>query len=82
MNKYIFTFGSGQLKEFNVAPQFVLLVIEAKDENLARSEVFNSKIGAKFCTSYPYSKAEFFKETYGMIETSLRGLLARERVKR
>ena len=79
MKKFFITFGSGQLEEFNVNPQHTMLVIEAEDENSARSQVFNSKIGAKFCTSYPYSKAEFFKENYAMVETTLKELLERER---
>ena len=80
MEKFIFTFGSSQLVEFNVVPQHTMLVVEAKDENSARSQVFNSKIGAKFCTSYPYSKAEFFNEHYAMLEVTLKELLERERV--
>ena len=80
MKKFFITFGSGQLEEFNINPQHTMLVIEAKDENSARSQVFNSKIGAKFCTSYLYSKAEFFKEHYAMIEITLKELLKRERM--
>ena len=79
MKKYFFTFGSGQLREFNVDPKLTMLVVEAEDENTARKKVFDSKIGAKFCTSYPYSKAEHFKEVYGLVEVSLQGLLSRER---
>ena len=56
MKKYLFTFGSGQLKNFNVNPQHIVVTVEAPDEILARRKVFKSKIGAGFCTSYPYYK--------------------------
>ncbi len=79
MNKYIITFGGNHLRDFNVDSLLTMVVIEAKDENLARAEVFNSKIGAKFCTSYPYSKAEYLKEQYGLVEITLKELLSRER---
>ena len=58
-NKFIITFGSSQLDEFYVRPNDVALIIEAKNENEARTKVFNFKgIGERFCTSYPYEKYE------------------------
>ncbi len=78
MKKYLFTFGSGQLKNFNVAPQHIVVIVEAPDEISARQKVFKSKIGAGFCTSYPYSKLEEFKETYKVVEMTLEELLSRE----
>lgn len=57
MNKYIITFGSGQLTDFSVNPNNVMLVIEAKNENEARMQAFNYPgIGERFCTSYNYMK--------------------------
>lgn len=72
MNKFIITFGSGQLTEFDVRPNDVALIIEANNEYEARNIVFDyDGIGNKFCTSYPYSYIEQFKNVYNMIEYSL-----------
>lgn len=72
MNKYIITFGSGQLLGFQVNPLKVALIIEADNENSARQKVFNFYgIGSKFCTSYPYSKIEEFKTKFNMREYTL-----------
>ena len=55
LKKYYFSFGSGQLKEFDI-PDFqkdrTLVVIEAEKESIAREQIFDSIIGGKFCTSY------------------------------
>ena len=81
MNKYIFTFGSGQLTEFNVRPNDVALIIEANNENEARSIVFDyDGIGDKFCTSYPYSYIDQFKNEYNMKEYSLDELESRRKM--
>jgi hypothetical protein len=74
--KFIITFGSSQLDDFNVRPNSVALIIEAINENEARDQVFNFKgIGERFCTSYPYDKYidEFINE-YNMEEYSLQDL--------
>ena len=77
MNKWIFTFGSGQLPDIQktINPMKVMLVVEAETENEARSEVFKSFIGPYFCTSYPFEPyAVEFKEKYNMIEFTLKDL--------
>ncbi len=76
MNKYVITFGSGQLYDFNVIPNDVMLVIEADNMNEAREKVFDfDGIGGNFCTSYNYDEfVEEFKYEYGMIEYSLSDL--------
>ena len=55
LKKYYFSFGSGQLNEFNI-PDFqkdrTLVVIEAEKESIAREQIFSSIIEGKFCTSY------------------------------
>ena len=70
MNKYIITFGSDQLQElrhiFN--PMKVMVVVHAGSEMDARNMVFKSFIGKNFCTSYPYSEAQEFKDKYNMFE--------------
>lgn len=67
MNKYIITFGSGQLGDFNVSPNNVALVIEAENESIARGIVFDFPgIGSRFCTSYDYSYIEDFISKYDM----------------
>lgn len=72
MNKYFMTFGSNQLYEFKVNPIYVALVIEASSENEARKIAFNyDGIGSKFCTSYPYSEIEEFKENWNIVEYTL-----------
>ncbi len=74
--KTIITFGSGQLAEFFVRPNDVMLVIEAEDESEARQKAFDFPgIGARFCTSYQYED-EVVKEFYGygMKEYSLSDL--------
>ena len=75
-NKFIITFGSSQLDEFYVRPNDVALIIEAKNENEARTKVFNLKgIGERFCTSYPYEKyIDEFVNKYNMKEYTLEDL--------
>ena len=74
-NKWFFTFGSENLqwmREQGINPMSVMLVVEAENEQEARSMVFGSKIGPYFCTSYPYEKfADEFKEKYRMDEYTL-----------
>lgn len=74
--KYLVTFGSDHLKAFNVNPLKVGLVIEGDSEFGARDKylINNSDIGRAFCTTYPYSKFEEFKEKYGMKEYTLEEL--------
>lgn len=75
--KWIFTFGSTHLTalEGKVRPLKVMLIVEAENERQARTTVFNSIIGDKFCTSYPYDKyAERFKREYNMGEYTLEQL--------
>lgn len=76
MNKYIITFGSGQLTEFFVRPTTVMLVIEAENEEIARQQAFDFPgIGDKFCTSYVYdAEAVELITMYGMKEYSLQDL--------
>ncbi len=53
MNDYIFTFGSDQLKLFNVRPMHTLVVVRAHTETTAREKVFSFYgIESEFCTSY------------------------------
>lgn len=81
-NKYVITFGSGQLTEFFVRPTNVMLVIEAEDEYQARQQAFDFPgIGERFCTSYEYEevKDEFLNQ-FGMKEFSLEDL-ANKRIK-
>ncbi len=76
-SRWIFTFGSSQLSSLktNINPMDIMLVIKAKTENEARSEVFKSFIGPYFCTSYPYEQyANEFKEKYNMHEVSMADL--------
>lgn len=76
MQKYVITFGSGQLTEFFVRPVNVMLVIEAEDENLARRQAFDFPgIGGCFCTSYKYDEVkDEFINRYGMKEYTLSDL--------
>ena len=69
LNKWVFTFGSSQLPEVShkVNPMSVMIVIQAEHERDARQEIFDSFIGPRFCTSYPYSPhAEEFVSKYNM----------------
>lgn len=76
MSKYIFTFGSNQLPNFRANPMKVMLVIKADNESIAKNIVFDSPIGNKFCTSYPYDEyAQDFKDNYSMDEWTLKDLL-------
>jgi hypothetical protein len=75
MNKYIITFGSAHLPDFQVNATYVALIIEAEDENAAREVVFAVPgIGARFAFSYPYSKMPEFAEKYNMVEMTLNEL--------
>lgn len=62
LNIYVFTFGTGQLKNFNIIdPNSVALIVAAKTENEARQIVFDDPdIGSQFCTSYSF--ASFSKQ--------------------
>ena len=74
--KTIITFGSKHLPwlHHKLNPMNIALVIEADNENIARKEVFNSRIGERFATSYPYDdNIERFK-TMGMKEYGLEDL--------
>lgn len=73
--KTIVTFGSGQLKELSgkIRPNDVALIID-KPEPEARTIVMDSFIGKSFCTTYPYSKMDEFKEKYNMKEYTLEEL--------
>ena len=68
MNTYLFTFGAGHLKEVEtiINPMSVLLSVEARTEEAARSIVMQSFIGNKFCTSYPSEMAGRMINDYGM----------------
>ena len=75
MEKYLFTFGSAHLKDFEVNPQEVLLVVEGEHEHEARAKVFGFKgIEDKFCTSYPGYHEKKKKKRYNMVEFSLEQL--------
>ena len=76
MSKFIMTFGSNQLKDFNVVPTNIMLVIEAENETEARKPLFGEPFNGAFCTSYAYSCAKRMKEKYGMKEIGLKALLA------
>lgn len=74
MNKYIFTFGSGHLKDFNINPMSTMLIVEAENESSAREKVFNFPgIGEYFCTSYSYDERRTF-DKYNMIDYTLEDL--------
>ena len=75
MKKYIFTFGSSHLKEFAVFASDVLLIVEADNEVEARKIVFDSPIGDKFCTSYPYERYIDDFKNYNMIEYTFEELM-------
>ena len=75
-NKTIITFGSEQLKHFDIEdPMKIMLVIDA-DEETARERVSQCcGIGNNFAFSYKYDDyASKFKSKYGMIEITLEEL--------
>lgn len=75
MNKYIITFGYGQLRKFNVRPNDVALIVEGNDMYEARQQVFDCDyIQDKFCTSYPYTEMKDFRDN-GMKEYTLDELM-------
>ena len=73
MNKYVITFGSGQLKTIShvLNPMNVMLIVKDETEKAAREQVVNSFIGNRFCTSYKESFIKEFEEKYGMIQYTL-----------
>ena len=76
--KTIITFGSGQLEWLDVRANDVALVIEAENMNEARSIVFKTEIGNRYCTSYIYEdKIDEFKTKYNMREYTLKELLSK-----
>jgi hypothetical protein len=57
MKKYYISFGSGQLKQFQlpttINKSLLLVEVEAETENEARNIIINNtSIGTNFCTSY------------------------------
>jgi hypothetical protein len=75
LNSYVFTFGSGQLKKFNVSnPNDIALLIKAKTESEARRIVFDDPdIGSEFCTSYTL---DTFNEQFQIYRIELLDLVA------
>jgi len=72
--KYIITFGSAHLKDFNINAMRVALVVEGDTEWEARDKVFNfNGINDNFCTSYDYSEISKF-EKLGFKEVTLEEL--------
>jgi hypothetical protein len=73
--KYIATFGSNQLNQFNVNSMNVMLVLEGNYEDI-RTQLFNFPgIGANFCTTYNYEAVvEEFKNKFKMKEYTLEDL--------
>jgi len=72
--KYIITFGTNHLKDFNIDAAKTALIVEGNDEYEARNQVFNfNGIGDKFCTSYDYSQILKFKDR-GFEEITLEDL--------
>jgi len=72
--KYIITFGSAHLKDFNINPAKTALIVQGNDEFNARDKVFNfNGINDNFCTSYDYSTISKFKEM-GFKEVTLEEL--------
>ena len=70
--KFIITFGSDHLQDFDISAIKTALIVDGDDENQARSKVFKYHgIGEKFCTSYPYSMKKDIIDKYNMIELSL-----------
>lgn len=69
MERYIFTFGSGHLKDFLVKPESVMLVVEGKDWLDCRKQVFSfDGIGEMFCTNYSYDEyVDEFTSVYKMV---------------
>jgi hypothetical protein len=59
MKKYYITFGTAHLQDFDLPSEIrrdkLAVVIKDETENKARSQIFDSSIGAKFCTSYDES---------------------------
>ena len=61
--KYIITFGSAHLKDFNINPAKTALIVEGSTDYEARDKVFRVKgIGDKFYTCYDYSMISRFKQ--------------------
>jgi len=75
-NKYIITFGVGQLVGIHPNPNSVMLIVTGGNMEDARQKVFDSKIGKNFFTSYRYNdEAERFKEEFDMVEYTMEELL-------
>ena len=54
---FIYTFGTAQLKDFDVQPTETLLLVDGSTEGWARKKVQETKgIGLNFCTSYPLDR--------------------------
>ena len=73
--KTIFTFGSDHINHKKINPLDTMMIVEAKNDSEAREIVMKSKIGRNFCTTYPYSKANLFKERYNMKEYTMKELI-------
>lgn len=82
MSKFMFSFGSKHLQDFNVDPAYIFVTVEAEDENAARDIIFNTEgIGRYFCMSYPYTEERIKKFTneYYMTEMTLQELLLKHK---
>ncbi len=83
LNQYIFTFGTAHLAEVPELgnPNEIILVVNAKTHQEARTSVFNSFIKNKFATSYEYDKVEEFKKEYNMFEVKFSDLITYREIK-
>lgn len=61
---YFATFGSSQLKEFDLfqAPMNTLVTIKDASEEELRKALFESSIGSNFCTTYAMEHKKEFPE--------------------
>lgn len=58
------TFGSGQLKTFNINPTNVMVVIEGASDYDLRVVLQAEPFGGRFCTTYPISMAKDMMKKY------------------
>ena len=75
MYKYFATFGSGQLVNFRVRPNDVILLLEGETENEAREVLHNEPFNGRFAFSYKIEEANRMVEQYGMVKMTIQELL-------
>lgn len=75
-DKWIIIFYNGQLENFDVNPDDIMVIVESESEHLAADKVLDIEgMKTSFCTAYPYDRyVELLTNQYHRTEITLEDL--------